>query len=221
MERQKSGFNSKKEGHDFEELLAESLGYDTDGRSKTKVDVYGNGNYISVKNPSGKNTQISLTTQDKFIKAFDLDGEIINFIRDFFGGSHLSDLPRHRKTFSQIDDSQSQKFINFLNNNNKKLYEYIFTKGFEMEGEVNYMAIASEKNKVDSVFYVNLIDFYETFKKGTWSFNETTVNFFINGKKLLHLQMKGSGKKYSNAYHSLQFHIHNIFNDEHKQLTIK
>lgn len=218
--RQKSGFKSKKEGHRFERILAESIGYNTDGRSKTKVDIYGNGNYISVKNPSGKHTQISLTTQDKFINAFNPSDEIVSFIRSFFGGDDFSDYPRHRKTLSQIDDSLSQKFINFLNDNSKKLYEYIITKGHGMEGEVNYLAFASEKNKIDSVFYVNLDEFYNKFKKGKWSFNETTVNFHIDGKKFLHLQMKGSGKKYSNAYHSLQFHVYNIFKEKDKKINI-
>ena len=44
---------------------------------------------------------------------------------------------------------------------------------------------------------------------GEWKLNETTLEFISGGKKLFHLQMKGSGKKYTSGYHGLMFHIHN------------
>lgn len=218
--RRESGKLAKMEGHLFESRLANKLGFMVNGKSSTKVDIYNNDVFISVKNPTNKNTQISLTTQDKFIKAFSLDKNLTNFVRDFFGGNHLSNYDRHRKTYSQIEENISFQFLNFLNENNFKIFEYIFTKGFEMTGKVNYLCISSIKNNIDSVFYIDLNKFYDKFKTGIWKFNETTINFYIEDKKILHLQMKGSGKKYSNGYHGLQFHIHNRFNETDKQHTI-
>jgi hypothetical protein len=166
--RQESGRNSKKEGHKFEHLLAEKLRYHVDGRSSTKVDIYKDNIFISVKNPTNKNTQISLTTQDKFIRAFNLNKTLSNFVKDFFGGNHLVNNDRHRKTYSEIDTKLSNSFLNFLNNNHYKIFEYIFTKGFEMSGEVTHLCIASIKNDIHSVFYVDLNKFYGKFKTGKW-----------------------------------------------------
>jgi hypothetical protein len=218
--RKESGRKSKKEGHKFENFLAKKLGYYVDGRSSTKVDIYKDNTFISVKNPTNKNTQISLTTQDKFIKAFKLNENLSNFIKDFFGGNHLENYNRHRKTYSQLDKQISSEFLDFLNNNPLQIFEYVFTKGFEMNGSVNYLCMTSVKNDIDSVFYIDLNKFYSKFKNGKWSFNETTINFYIQDKKILHLQMKGSGKKYSNGYHGLQFHIHNNFSEEDKKYII-
>lgn len=44
---------------------------------------------------------------------------------------------------------------------------------------------------------------------GEWILNDTTLAFVVDGKKLFHLQMKGSGKKFTSGYHGLMFHIHN------------
>jgi len=33
----------------------------------------------------------------------------------------------------------------------------------------------------------------------------------VNGNKMFHLQMKGSGKKYTSGYHGLMFHIYKTF----------
>ena len=42
--------------------------------------------------------------------------------------------------------------------------------------------------------------------------NETTLHFIdVNGNKMFHLQMKGSGKKYTSGYHGLMFHIYKTF----------
>ena len=47
---------------------------------------------------------------------------------------------------------------------------------------------------------------------GKWIMNETTLHFIdANGNKLFHLQMKGSGTKYTSGYHGLMFHIYKCF----------
>jgi len=47
---------------------------------------------------------------------------------------------------------------------------------------------------------------------GEWIMKETTLHFIdANGNKMFHLQMKGSGKKYTSGYHGLMFHIYKTF----------
>ena len=47
---------------------------------------------------------------------------------------------------------------------------------------------------------------------GNWILKPTTLHFLTEqNKKLFHLQMKGSGEKYSSGYHGLMFHIHKCF----------
>ena len=57
-------------------------------------------------------------------------------------------------------------------------------------------------------------DLLDLVKSGEWVLNETTLHFIdANNNKLFHLQMKGSGKRYSSSYHSLMFHIHKPYVD--------
>jgi hypothetical protein len=47
---------------------------------------------------------------------------------------------------------------------------------------------------------------------GEWIMKETTLHFIdANSNKMFHLQMKGSGKKYTSGYHGLMFHIYKTF----------
>lgn len=217
-----SGRNAKLGGHIFEHKLSEYLSsvfmeeHKVFGGTKTKIDIQnasGTKRY-SVKNPCGKNTQISLITQKNFIESMNItDPLVISFIEKFFGGNKYSHYDRHRMCRSDIPDIETNKFVQFLNNNSYKLYDLIFTKGHNQYGDVNYLAWATSKDEVNSIKIVDLELLKNIYLKGHWSINETTLNYVVNDKKLLHLQMKGSGVKYSSGYHSLQFHLHNIFID--------
>ena len=215
-----SGRNAKLGGHIFEHNLSEYLSFKYNdehivfGSSKTKIDIQnisGTKRY-SVKNPSGKNTQISLITQKKFIEALNItDSLVISFIEKFFGGNNYSDYNRHRMCISDIPSNETSAFLRLLNDNPDKLYELLFTTGHKQQGEVNYLAWATIKDDVNSIKIVDLELLKNTYLKGHWTVNETTLYYIVDGKKLLHLQMKGSGAKYSSGYHSLQFHLHNSF----------
>ena len=114
-------------------------------------------------------------------------------------------------SMSEISEVETTKFVQFLNNNLYKLYDLIFTKGHNQHGDVNYLAWATSKDDVNSIEIVDLESLKTIYLEGYWTINETTLYYMVNGKKLLHLQMKGSGAKYSSGYHSLQFHLHNSF----------
>ena len=216
--RMASGRNAKLGGHIFEHKLSEHLTsqfidkHEVFGGSKTKIDIQnvsGTKRY-SVKNPSGKNTQISLITQKKFIEALNItDSLVISFIEKFFGGNNYSNYNRHRMCISDIPSNETSAFLRLLNDNADKLYELLFTTGHKQQGEVNYLAWATIKDDVNSIEIVDLESLKTIYLEGYWTINETTLYYMVNGKKLLHLQMKGSGAKYSSGYHSLQFHVYN------------
>jgi hypothetical protein len=225
-----SGRKAKKEGHDFEDVISKMLTeqFETEflveGSSKTKVDVrdvLSNARF-SVKNPSGKNTQIGLYTQHSFIEALDIkDSDIINFIGKFFGGDTYSNYPRHRMTRSKIDSNLNDKFTQFLNDNIAKILDLLATHGYNQDSDVNYMIWAKKKNDPNSIILIDLNKFKEDLMKGKWTQNETTFEFRVNDAKLFHLQMKGSGPKYTSGYHSLMFHVHSNFDNKYvKDLDI-
>lgn len=225
-----SGRLAKQEGHAFEfvlsKYLAEQFGIDftVEGASNTKVDITDNLGCVrfSVKNPSGKNTQIGLYTQQSFIHALDIkDQDIIDFIEMFFGGEKYSNYPRHRLTRSNIDSTLNQKFTDFLNNNKSKILDLLATHGHNQVNNVNYMLWATKKNDPTSVLLIDLNEFKKDLLQGEWIQNETTFEFRVNNTKLFHLQMKGSGPKYTNGYHSLMFHVYKNFDDKYvKDLKI-
>ena len=217
MNKAESGSLAKLEGHKFEHVVAEyltenlNIPFETMGDSKTKVDVHDASMNIrlSVKNPSGKNTQVSLITQNNFIAAMGITDKVITgFIHDFFGGNHVSEYPRHRMAKSDIDADTNDAFVKYLNDNKSAIFDLIVSTGYNRRSNVNYMIFARTKNVVDNIFAVNIADFKDYYMDGEWTQNETTFEFNVNGNKLFHLQMKGSGKKYTNSYHAMMFHIY-------------
>jgi len=228
--RIESGRTAKAEGHKFEHIVSKMLTkkfrreFVVEGASNTKIDVKDKQSNVrlSVKNPSGKNTQIGLYTQKSFIEALDIkDKSIINFISKFFGSDLCSDYPRHRMSKSQLTNSENTRFLKFLNTNTDKLLNLLATHGHKQIGNVNYLIWPTEKNNVDSVLLIDLAEFKKELSQGVWSQNETTFDFVVNDKKIFHLQMKGSGPKFSNSYHGLMFHVHSNFDTKYvKDLNI-
>ena len=132
----------------------------------------------------------------------------------FFGSKEYSQYDRHRMNKNQIDDSLNRKFISFLNKNKSQLLDLLLVKGNNQKDDVNYLIWAREKNKFDSIVILDIKEFKSYLMPGDWTQNDTTFEYRVDGKKYLHLQMKGSGEKYSNGYHSLMFHLHDNFVDD-------
>jgi len=219
--RQESGRSAKLQGHIYEHIVSDILAekFNTNmivhGAPNTKIDICDESNAIrlSLKNASTKNTQVSLITQSNFLQALEQEiagnEEINEFVNKFFGGNDYANYPRHRMSASDIDSAISDRFIKFMNDHNEKIMDLLMITGFNQIGDVNYM-IWSNKNTADEDFII--VDLNE-FKKycaenGEWILCDTTLHFIANGVKLFHLQMKGSGPKYTSGYHSLQFHIY-------------
>lgn len=219
-----SGRRAKKEGHTFEDVVANLLTeqfnkeFKVEGASNTKIDVRDIDSKVrlSVKNPIGKNTQIGLYTQKSFTEAMNItDADVIDFMNRFFGGNDYADYPRHRMSKSDIDPSLNQKFTDFLNTHTVDILKLLATHGHNQVGDVNYLVWATKKNDPNSLLLIDLDEFKQDLANGEWTQNETTFEFNVNGKKLFHLQMKGSGTKYTNGYHSLMFHVHSNFDTKY------
>lgn len=219
--RKNSGRKSKEGGHNFEHNVANwltelfNVEFNVDGRSNTKIDVHNSNSKIrfSVKNPKKGNTQIALFTQKTFIESMNITDEgIIDFISKFFGGDDYEDFERHRMVTSQIDSNLKQKFLDFLNSNIPKILDIVITHGsINQSGDVNYLLWSNIKDKLDSLLLIDLVEFKNILKSGEWIQRESTFWFMVGDKKIFHLQMKGSGKKFTPSYHGLQFHLHNNF----------
>lgn len=220
MNRVIAGKKAKEQGHIFEERFASRYGLSALGGNKTKVDVKGEfrgKRNLSLKNPSRVSTQVWLPSQKTFSEALNLSNYSTQFVKEFFGGDEYENYNRHRKTYEEVDLLLSKHFLDELNSKSTKLFKYLFTHGYDMTGSVELLGWATEKNNLDSIEFIDLGKFKKDFvKKGKWEFSKsgTTLHFHIGDIKLLHLQMKGSGKKYKSGYHSPQFHVHGNWVDD-------
>jgi len=216
-DRAVAGRIAREEGHIFESLVSEHMSsmlgmpFIIKGGNKTKVDLMSQDGLIrvSLKNAKGQNTQVALMTQESFISSMNIHSDDLKlFMSQFFGGDRWSNYPRHRLKCSEIDPILSTSFLNFLNLNKKRLFELLITHGTNETEFVNFLLWTNKKNSIEHLCVIDLEKFLPYYMSGNWYQNETTFEYRIDGKKLLHLQMKGSGSKYTSNYHGLMFHIY-------------
>jgi hypothetical protein len=236
--KQLSGKKAKKEGHIFEEMVAKHFKGKVDGGTKTKVDIFDfeNKYNASLKNPSGKNTQVLLMSQDTFQKELMKKFE---FIPIFFGCpdrdeyenllkkyninqkclDKKTEIKRKRILFDKIPKNISKIFMNYLNKNKEKLFDLLVVSGPKnFYSRVDVLLWANKKNDINSLEKIDVKKMKKDICKGMWapSNSKSTLEFKIEDKKIFHLQMKGSGPKGTSQYHSLMFHIYNNFKNEWK-----
>lgn len=217
--KQTSGFKAKKDGHLNEtrmvSWLSDNYGgeYIVDGGNRTKVDIRRTDKKISysLKSVSGKNTQCHLTSVNKWCEYFKIGGNLRSWFDLFFGipGEDVSNgkSSQHRLGFSDIDNNLNELALEWFNANKKYVFNVIVRSG--MGGDcVDYLIWYNKIKGTTSVHNVN--DLAELVTDGEWRFTKkgTVLEFISGGVKLFHLQMKGSGKKYTSGYHGLMFHIH-------------
>lgn len=212
-----SGRNAKYDGHIFEQSVCDYLNHEhdkqyvVDGKSGTKIDIHSVDmtERISIKKVP-TNTQVGLITQDRFIEAMGIDDpNLILFIRQFFGGDDYSHYPRHRMTKNDIDSRLNEKFVSFLNQNRRRIFEIAITEGSQRQtNNVNLIMFPLKRHDVNTLVKINLEKMLNCFDEdGFWVQNNTTFHFEYSGSKLFALQMFGAGEKYTNGYHGLQFRI--------------
>jgi len=212
-----AGKNAKIQGHKNEHKICQWLNenYDgtfiVDGGCGTKKDIINltNTESYSLKTTSKTHTQCHLTSSNRWCENFNIDGRLKNWFYSFFGipGIDVSEGKnrRHRLTKTDIPSDLNDLAIDWFNENKELIFDVILTG----DG-VNYLIWHHKSSKQTQIYSID--ELRALVYNGNWILNETTLHFLTEDqKKLFHLQMKGSGKKYTSNYHGLMFHIHKCF----------
>lgn len=215
-----AGTEAKKIGHLYEQMVCDWLntkkeGHYIDGKTKTKRDIINANTGISYSLKSvGKNhTQCHLTSTKRWCEFFSIEGDTRLWFDLFFGipkedvsnGSNR----QHRLSKSEIDDDLNDLGLDWFNDNKNNIFDVIVRRGM-YPTPVDYLIWLDKPTGKTQIYDVNQLE--RLVDHGAWFMNETTLHFMnTNDEKMFHLQMKGSGTKYTSGYHSMMFHIYKCF----------
>jgi hypothetical protein len=190
--------------------ICERYGLEQVGGSRTKVDGSRGDRNWSIKNATSSSTQVHLTTGRKFIEDFSLtDGKSDDFVRKFFGHIDFNHKSRNRYTMSEIDKESVKSFSEFLNENKKRLVEYVISG---LDGKFGITDVLY--NYKGTHLHATANEIYDIADECEWLLNETTFHLKrkSDNRTMFHFQMKGSGNKAKMGYHAVLCHIHkNLF----------
>lgn len=215
-----AGTEAKRIGHINEQRICDWLntkvaGHIVDGKPKTKQDIINRETNVSysLKSVSKNHTQCHLTSTERWCEFFGIGGDLRVWFDSFFGipGEDVSkgESRQHRLTKSQIDDGANDWALEWFNQHKLEIFDVIVRRGMS-DTPVDYL-IWFDKSTTQTQVY-SIEDLEKLVYNGKWIMNETTLHFIdVNGNKMFHLQMKGSGKKYTSGYHGLMFHIYKTF----------
>ena len=215
-----AGTEAKRIGHINEQRICDWLntkvaGHIVDGKPKTKQDIINRETNVSysLKSVSKNHTQCHLTSTERWCEFFSIGGDLRVWFDSFFGipGEDVSkgENRQHRLTKSQIDDGANDWALEWFNQHKLEIFDVIVRRGMS-DTPVDYL-IWFDKSTTQTQVY-SIEDLEKLVYNGKWIMNETTLHFIdVNGNKMFHLQMKGSGKKYTSGYHGLMFHIYKTF----------
>jgi hypothetical protein len=216
-----AGLKAKKDGHNEEERICAWLNeqyagtYVLDAKNKTKVDILNitNQKSYSLKSVSKNHTQCHLTSTSRWCEYFNIQQPLRSWFDMFFGVPN-QDITngksrRHRFTSSQIDENLNQLALNWFDTNKVPIFDVIVYKGM-YDTPVEYLIWNLKKTQQIEIHEIDFLR--QLVYNGNWILKPTTLHFLTEqNKKLFHLQMKGSGEKYTSGYHGLMFHIHKCF----------
>jgi len=242
-----AGRRGKIGGHNFERAFAKKYNLSEEsieGGGRTKVDIRLPSYNLSLKNPLKSHTQVALISPQSWLKTFNVTENFKAFIFLFFGLPNMNTIRKicckHEINFSNLDYEQEIKRqrllasslpeklrvagLNWFNGNPENVFDALFVSGINQTDSVDILGWAWIKNEVNSVKFYKLNLIREDFIRGShWSVSSTNSTLWCNmgGEKILHLQMKGSGKpKYiSWGYHGMMFHMYNTLLKEKYELT--
>lgn len=216
-----AGARAKADGHSEEERICSWLNehysgtHILDARNRTKVDILeiNSRRTYSLKSISKTHTQCHLTSTSRWCEYFNIQSPLKEWFDLFFGvpGSDITNgqSRRHRFTSSQIDETLNTLALNWFNTHKSPIFDVIVRQGM-YDTPVQYLIWNSKKTQQIEIHDVD--DLAKLVYNGEWILKPTTLHFLTeHQKKLFHLQMKGSGEKYSSGYHGLMFHIHKCF----------
>lgn len=215
-----AGTEAKRIGHENEEKICIWLNENfsgqhvVDGGNKTKVDIVNvsSSQTYSVKSVSKNHTQCHLTSTARWCDYFNIDGKLKKWFMSFFGvpGIDVSNGKnrQHRLTYSDLDFELNDLAYHWFNTMKLEVFHVIMEAGMN-DTPVDYLIWHQKKTNQIDVYSMNVLR--DMISQGEWILNETTLHFITQGQKMFHLQMKGSGQKYSSSYHSLMFHVYKCF----------
>jgi hypothetical protein len=187
-----------------EKQICDAHGLQQIGGSRTKIDGANATERKSIKNASGRSTQVHLTTQKHFIKVFNITGNAAEFIKHFCGSDGYNYQGRDRRTIKEIHSEYTDCFKYFLDNNKEKIIDLIICNGFD----ITHVIYHDIKNDIE--YELTYREICDKISNAEWKFLRGGIHLKLNGKTLFHLQREGKKNK-SNRYNVL-WHIHkNLF----------
>ena len=203
-----------------------------DGSTRTKGDTFGivNGELIpiSIKNASGMNTQVHITSINKLREELGMDSAVYDIFNQFLGtndGELFDKWSQNRQLDSYEIGHKRLKCYNIANSellvtwandvNTKGSLPKLLIQSINSERPVQYMIWINKKKGGYQIVDVNKLVTYIS-KECTWRFTPGgTVLECVDraSNKILWLQMKGNKEK--NGYnHAPQFHIASVWPQE-------
>lgn len=196
-----------------------------DGSTRTKGDTFGIklGELIpiSIKNASGMNTQVHITSINKLKEELGMDADVYDIFNKFLGTNDnelfklwsqnikLDSYELGHKRLKCYNIANSEKLVIWANDvNTQGLLPKLLIQSIDSENPVQFMVWINKKKGGYQIVDVNKLVNYIS-KECIWRFTPRgTVIECVDkeNKKILWLQMKGN--KESNGYnHAPQFHI--------------
>lgn len=229
------------EGRDMEKneylykMLIEKFGFDdvkSDGSTHTKTDILGIKDGIktvfSVKNVSGRNTQVHLTTLKKFCEQLHAPNTISEKMEKWLGDndrnlflswslgkvlSSYEDKHNRLKSSNISEWTQVDSWINEVNKN--QTLPRLLIEKLNVTNKCNYLIwVNKNSKKIKIVDAQKLIEYISNECEWITQKNGTTMRCVTpNNKPIFHLQMKGNHT--DDGYnHCPQFHIHEYWPEE-------
>jgi len=195
----------------------------SDGSNSTKTDIYGvKGNEkfsVSVKNVSGPNTQVHLTTLKKLSKALSIPETVATKLKYWLGDEDEFDswlkegLSSYEKNHKRISSHNIEEWSTVENwfNANKTNISRLLIEGDKID-KTKYLIWSNKKTKKFEVIDVSkLIEFIDNECVWITQPNGTVLRCVNqNNKPIFHLQMKGN-RQNGGYNHTPQFHIHSYW----------
>ena len=188
-----------------EKQICDEKGLVQVGWSKTKIYGTDGKKNVSIKNFSGKSTQVHLTTQNHFIKVLGLDENCAIFIKKLCGNESLIFNGNDRYTIPDIESIYVDSFMRFLTENKIKVIDLIIRNGFDIN------SVVYRDLKTNCFYEITYYEIIDKIQECIWVAKEGGIHLKNKeGKTYFHLQREGKRKK-TNRYNVL-WHVHrNLF----------
>ena len=172
------------------------------GGSRTKIDGENITERKSIKNASGASTQVHITTQRHFAEVMNMPQDQRDWLHLFCGGTDVSNNGTDRYTLKELNDTDTDQFIDWMNANKQAIVELIVSNGCDITSVVyNHKTKGEFELTTDRIMSIIDTCQWERGSRGGSLVLRTPDN-----KTVFHLQREGK-KRPTNRYNTL-FHIH-------------